>query len=247
MPYTAASLRGIIRSRKYPSCVLSEADVQVLIDLVFMRLNVTAAVTKVTSFTAVSGQQDYAVFNPNDEVTEGCCENAELILNVQWSSMGTLNTADILNPGYTVTQDMLLQESYFSRPVDMIILRQKLSAWRDQFGMQSWKLLGHYGDPNSVLRLYNTPTAEDITVFIEYTEGTDLTSLDNTQMEAFWAWFEYYIAEAMANYFSQTAGIELLGFATKEAGLKYWQRKSTDSLAAAYAKTHGIRGEAERT
>lgn len=247
MGYTASQLRAIVSARKFPSCVLSESDITVLTDMVFTRLNVAASVTKIASFVAVNGQQDYAIFDDSDITTEGCCKSAELILGVSWSSLGSLNTADILNPGYVISQDLLRQVSYFSRPVDMMILRQKLSAWKDQFGSQSWKLLGRYGTPESVIRLYNIPNADDVVVFVEYTEGTDLTELSSTEIEAFWMWFEYYVAEAMANYFSQTAGTELLGFATKDAGLKYWERKARETQAQALSKTHGIHGEVERS
>jgi len=247
MSYTVAQLRTLIGNRKYPTCVLSEEDVQALADLVLMRLNVSAAVTKVGTFTAVAQQQDYLIFDGTDTTTNGVCQNAELILDVMWSSLGSINTADILNPGYVVSQDLLRQATYFTRPADMLMLRQKLSAWQTQFGQQGWKVLGRFGDPTSVLRLFNTPTADDIVVFITYTEGTDLTTLSNSELEAFWAWFEHYVADAMANYFSRTAGVQLLGFETKDAALRYWERKTAVTLEAALSKTHGIRGEAMRT
>ena len=243
---TIAQIIEIATARKISPCIMTPADLEVLANFALKRLNVTNDALYLASITGTLDRQTYPIFDSTD--TEfGVCADAVDIRDVYFNPHGDISN-DIFNPQWPLYQELFASNSIFNRPADIVIYRMRLNNWREAFGQQSWEIEnGAIGQSQAVLKLHPAPKSDNVTVYISYTKRVTLSILTETMEEPFWLWLEHYIAEAMANYYSQTAGADLLGFATGTAALNYWRMKSDKKYEQALAKTHGLHGEVERT
>lgn len=236
-----------LTSRNFPMKLI-ESGLPEIIDTALEDMSNYSPITQYAVFDTVADQQDYKIFDTTDPVLAGFAADASNINNVYWNPAGDFTSLNIFSPGwYTMSQVLLFTGGYFHQMSQMMILRQKLSAWQTQFGNQGYEVIGPVGDPDSVLRLYPTPQSSAIKVVVEYGIPTTLALLVPSQFADFVDWVYHYAAEALANKYATTAGIELLGFADSTAAMKYWNEKAQWYFQHCMDNQAGIHGEAART
>ena len=240
-------LKAIKSALKFGNCIVTDTDLETLANLALKRVGLTYSPTYFTSFVSELEGQTYKIFDPEDAITSGCCADAVTIKDVYYNPHGDISN-DIFNPQWPIYQEMFRQNSIFNRPADLIIYRQRLNTWRNTFGEQGWEIIGgSIGKPDTILKLHPAPKASGVTVYIEYTKAKIMGSLDANDEESFLLWLDYYVSDAMANYYSMSAGTSILGFATGTDALKYWERRAEKKHNQALTKTHGLHGEVDRT
>ena len=77
-------------------------------------------------------------------------------------------------------------------------------------------------------------------VVVEFTTGVTLSDVNDSINDWFFQWAEYYTADALANMYATTAGVNLLNFADSKAAMQYWQGKAERYYARAIAIQEGI-------
>ena len=214
-------VRAHLVGRKFPD-ILDDADYDEVISAALRDLNRFGPVDKLAIFTTVAGTQDYLIFDPENAVTEGLCAGALEIKDVMWSPGGDWSTLDILLP-----DEIVFTGGYFHNPSQMMVLRQKLDAFKAQFGSQGWDVYGLMGDASAYLKLSPVPRGE-CKVVIDFTTAMTLEDIPATGriVDAFWQWTEYYAADALANLYATTAGVDLLNFADSKSAMTYWEGKA---------------------
>jgi len=226
MGLTIATIKQELERRKFPK-ILDEDDYQGIIDGCLREMNRYNPVRKIVSFTTVSDQQDYPIFDPEDTVTAGICASAQQIIEVYWNPGGDWSSLNIYSPGWQMLSQVILYTgSYFNQPSQMMVLRQKLDNWKKQFGSQGFDILGNIGDPTSVLRLYPVPKTNEAKVLVDFRSKNTLTDITSAYEDLFMQWAEHYTADTLANLYATTAGIDLLNFSDSTAAMKYWQGKA---------------------
>lgn len=236
MATTVEAIKTELESRGFP-IPLIEDGFSSIIDRASARFNDYSSVITYGSFLTVQDQQDYKIFDPEDSTLQGFARNATDIKNVYWNPVGDFTDLDMFSPGWsTVTQIS-----------QIMIIRQKLGQWLDQYGNQGSEVIGIVGEPASVLRLYPTPQSSGTKVIVEFENSLPLIFLGRTQMRDLMDWVCYYVADSLANIYSTTAGIELLGFTDSTAAMKYWQGKAEWYYSHCMTSQAGIHGEADRT
>jgi len=234
-----------LTGRNFPVSML---DIASILDDALGQLNLYAPVTMFAVFETVADQQDYYIFDPEDTVTSGFAERATAIRQVFWNPTTDFFDISIFSPGWTeFNQVLLLATSNFHQPSQLMILRSKISKWKDQFGDQGSDIIGAIGEAGSVLRLYPTPTDTGTKVLVEYAAGTTLALVAASQVSALMEWVCHYAADALANKYDSTAGVTLLGFADSTTAMKYWQNKAENYKAEAQSKQGGLHGEVLRS
>jgi hypothetical protein len=247
MAITIEEVRTELIGRGFPLSLV-EDGFSSIIERSLDDFNTYSPITTYATFDTVKDQQDYYIFDPDNVTLAGFAQNASNIMNVYWNPAGDFTSLNIFSPGwYTMSQVLLFTGGYFHQMSQMMILRQKLSAWHSQFGSQGSEIIGAIGEPGSVLRLYPIPEESGIKVVVEFGDSMTLALLGRTQKGDFMDWVCHYVAEALANIYSTTAGIELLGFADSTAAMKYWQGKAEWYHEHCMTLQGGIHGEADRT
>jgi hypothetical protein len=125
-----------------------------------------------------------------------------------------------------LAQMVVFTGSFFHQPSQMTLLRQKLDAWKQQFGSQGWDLIGVCGATTSVLRIFPVPQQDNANVMVEMTTKVQLSDINDAISDWFYQWVEYYVADALANLYATTAGVDLLNFADSKDAMSYWERKA---------------------
>lgn len=233
----ATIIQEMVR-RKYPN-VLTQDDWQGLIDASIREFSRSTPVQVFAFFQTQVNVTDYYVFDPNDPQTQipdpenpggflALCSGALDVRNVYWNPGGDWSSLNIFSPGWQMLSQVILYTgSYFHMPSQMIILRQKLNEWKTQFGDQGFDVFGEPGQPQSFLRIYPEPQDSQGQVIVEWTRGHSLTDIGDSYTKDFYMWVQYHLCEALANYFSNTAGVQLLGFADSTQAMKYWQGRAS--------------------
>jgi hypothetical protein len=226
MAVTVDTITKRLTSRNFPMRLI-QAGLQEILDTALEEMNNYSPITTYAIFDTVADQQDYKIFDPDDAVLAGFAANASFIKEVYWNPAGDFSSLNIFSPGwYTVNQVLLFTGGYFHQMSQMMILRQELNAWHDQFGSQGYEIIGPVGAAGSVLRLFPTPQDSSIKVVVEFGTPTTLELIADSQVGDLMDWVYYYAAEAIANKYATTAGIDLLGFADSTAAMKYWAGKA---------------------
>ncbi len=242
---TVEQITAKLTGRNFPVSML---DIDSILDDALGQLNLYAPVTMFAVFETVADQQDYYIFDPDDTVTAGFAERATAIREVYWNPTTDFFDISVFSPGWTeFNQVLLLATSNFHQPSQLMILRAKISKWKDQFGNQGSDILGAIGEASSVLRLYPTPADTGIKVLVEYAAGTTLELVAAAQIDPLMEWVCHYAADALANKYASTAGISLLGFVDSTAAMRYWQNKAEKYKAEALEKQGGLHGEVLRS
>ena len=245
MARTIDGIKAELERRKFPS-ILDADDYEGIIKASLRDFNRYKPMSKFVGFTTTSDVQDYAIFDPDDAVTEGVAAGALAVNEVWWSPGGDWSSLNIYSPGWTMLAQMVVfTGSFFHQPSQMMLLRQKLDSWKTQFGSQGFDVIGPVGGPDSVLRLYPVPTSE-CNVVVElrmpYTIDDIVDSIDDTFMQ----WVEYYTADTLANLYATTAGVNLLNFADSKEAMKYWETKAQRYYDRAVSIQGGISGQVIR-
>jgi hypothetical protein len=214
---TAAEVKIELERRRFPS-ILTDDDYTGIIDAALRELTRYSPITSFVSFTTVADTQDYYVFDPDDATTVGICAGAMNIKDVIWSPGGDWSSL-------MLDATVILTGSSFHQPSQMLILRQKLDAWRQQFGSQGWDVIGVCGAASAYLRLFPIPS-DATTVVVEITTAVGLSNINSAIADWFYQWVEFYVADALANLYATTAGVDLLGFADSKDAMRYWESKS---------------------
>ena len=222
MAVTVETITKRLTSRNFPMKLI-EGGLQEILDTALEEMNNYSPITTYAVFDTVSDQQDYKIFDTEDPTLAGFAANASYITEVYWNPAGDFTSLNIFSPGwFTLSQVLLFTGGYFHQMSQMMILRQKLSAWHEQFGSQGYEIIGPVGAKDSVLRLYPIPQESGIKVVVEFGAPTSLDLIVDSQLGDLMDWIYHYAAEALANKYATTAGIELLGFADSTAAMKYW-------------------------
>jgi hypothetical protein len=244
---TLADVKTELERRRFPK-ILSLDDYQGIVDAVCRELTRYTPITKFVSFQAQLQVTDYYVFDPFDPVTKGICAGAIDVKDVIWSPGGDWSSLNIYSPGWIMLAQMVIfTGSFFHQPSQMMLLRQKLDAWKQQFGSQGWDLVGICGSPGSYIRIYPVPQHDGSQVVVEFTTKVTLPDVNDAINDWFFQWAEYYTADALANMYAATAGVNLLNFADSKAAMEYWQRKAERYYARAIAIQEGIGSVALRS
>lgn len=258
MPLTITSIRSELERRKFP-CVLDDDAYAGIVDAALREFDRTRPLIVFASFHAKGQQQDYYVFDATDTVTQvedpdnpgqflALCANALDVRDVYWNPGGDWSSLNIFSPGWQMLSTVVLfTSSYFHQPSQMISLRQKLDAWKSQFGSQGFQVYGEPGTDTAFLRIYPMPLEDGGTVVVEFTRGHTLSDIGRSWERYFYQWVEYFTAEALANYYSQTAGVQLLGFADSKSAMQYWERQRDRKYERVLNIQAGIHGEVERS
>jgi len=243
---TIADIKKHLEGRKFPS-ILSEEDYTEIVEASLRELNRYIPITRYVSFKTRDGVQDYKLFDPDDPITAGVGAGAVEVRDVFWNPGGDWSSLNIFSPGWTLLSQMVLfTGSYFHQPSQMMVLRQKLDAWRQQFGSTGFEVIGLVGAKDSLLRLYPVPRANDNNVVVELSVNMTLNDINDAIIDNFWRWTEYYTADALANLYATTAGVNLLNFADSKDAMKYWQTKADRYYSKAIHIMSGVSGAAMR-
>jgi hypothetical protein len=246
MALTLTDIKKHLEGRKFPA-ILTEADYEEIVDATLRELNRYLPITRYVSFTTQDNVQDYKLFDPDDPITAGVGVGATEIKEVFWNPGGDWSSLNIFSPGWTLLSQMVLfTGSYFHQPSQMMVLRQKLDAWRQQFGSTGFEIIGLVGAKDSLLRLYPVPRANDNNVVVEMSVKMSLEDINDSIIDNFWQWAEYYASDALANLYATTAGVNLLNFADSKDAMKYWQTKADRYYNKAVAIMSGVSGTAIR-
>jgi hypothetical protein len=181
--------------------------------------------------------------------TQGICANAKEITDIFWQPGGDFSSLNVFSPGWQLlSQTIIYSGSYFNMPAMMMVLNQKLNAFKHQFGDQGWELFGQVGDPEAFLRIYPLPLESQSPVIVKFTQGATLDTIKSkTLFTWLMYWVEYRMSEAVANLFSQSAGTNLLGFTDSTAGMKYWAAKAEGFRRIAVETMGGLHGQVDRS
>ncbi len=247
-----------MQRRKYP-CLLDADDFQAVIDAALRDYNVHDPLISFVSFTTKEQVGDYYVFDATDVNTHvadplnpgqflALCAGAITIRDVYWNPGGDWSSLNIFSPGWQMlSQVVLYTGSYFHQPSQMMTLRQKLDSWKTQFGAQGFEVFGATGEATAFLRIYPLPMQNDGHVIVEMSKGHTLDTVAPSEERFFYQWLEVHLCEAIANAYSQTAGVELLGFKDAQAALRYWERKFEQKYEKVLAIQAGPQGQGERS
>jgi len=258
MALTLTQVKSELERRKFP-CILTEDEFQAVLDAALREVGKYAPLTAFAKFTTQEQVSDYHIFDPADAHTKvedpsnpgsylALCADATNIRDVYWNPGGDWSTLNIFSPGWQMlSQIVLFTGSYFHQPSQIIELRQKLDAWRKSFGEQGFNVYGETGEPSAFLRIYPMPMANDSAVVVEYSKDYALADIGKQSAHGFYLWVEYYLSEAMANYYSQTADVNLLGFADSKAALNYWQSAAARKYKRVTDLLGGPQGTVGRT
>lgn len=258
MALTVSGIRSELERRKFP-CVLDDDDYQAVIDASLREFDRHEPLIRFANFTTKTSQGDYFVFDPADAQTHlvdpndpnafvALCAGALNVRDVYWNPGGDWSTLNIFSPGWQMlSQVILFTGSYFHQPSQMMVLRQKLDSWKTQFGSQGFDVFGEPGDPAAFLRIYPLPMQDDGNVIVEFSLGHMLNTIGKSYERYFYQWVEYHLCEALANYYSQSAGVQLLGFADSKAAMQYWERQRDRKYDKVIAIQAGSQGQGERS
>ena len=236
-----------LERRRFPK-ILSLDDYQGIVDATCRELTRYTPITKFVSFLAQLQVTDYYVFDPYDPVTKGICAGAIDVKDVIWSPGGDWSSLNIYSPGWIMLAQMVIfTGSFFHQPSQMTLLRQKLDAWKQQFGSQGWDLIGVCGAKDSLLRLFPVPQQSGAQVMVEMTTKIQLADINDSISDWFFQWAEYYTADALANMYAATAGVNLLNFADSKDAMAYWERKAKRYYERAINTQAGIGGQIMRS
>jgi len=241
-----------LERRKYPCGILSAEDFAEVVNAALREFDKSQPLVAFASFRTQNLVQDYAIFDPDGPLALApdtpLCANALTVKNVYWNPGGDWSSLNIFSPGwYLISSLLLFSGSYLHNPSQMMMFRQKLNNWQTQFGSQGWNVYGEVGSPSAFLRLFPLPQTDDATVVIEFSKSFGLADIGPANEQFFQAWVEYYYCEAMANYYSQTAGVDLLGFTDSTSALKYWEAKTKTKFDRIVQTQLGPQGAVERS
>jgi hypothetical protein len=243
---SVAAVKKHLECRRFPA-ILTEDDYTEIVEATLRELNRYIPMTKYVSFTTRDGIQDYKIFDTNDTITAGVAAGALEIKDVFWNPGGDWSSLNIFSPGWTMLSQMVLfTGSFFHQPSQMMILRQKLDAFKAQFGSTGFEVIGPCGATESLLRLHPVPRANDNKVVVELGVKLALTDINDALIDNFYMWLEYYIADALANLYATTAGVNLLNFADSKEAMKYWQTKADRYYNKAINVMSGVPGAVMR-
>lgn len=226
MAITVANVKAELERRKFPK-ILTADDYEGIIDATLREMTRYTPITKFVSFHSKQQVSDYFVFDPNNVTTAGICAGAIEIKDVIWSPGGDWSSLNIYSPGWIMLAQMVIfTGSFFHQPSQMMLLRQKLDAWKQQFGSQGWDLIGICGAKTSVLRIFPVPQQDNANVMVEMTTKVQLSDVNDAISDWFYQWAEFYTADALANLYATTAGVNLLNFADSTSAMRYWETKA---------------------
>jgi hypothetical protein len=247
MPITTAQVKQELERRKFPS-ILTLDDYVGITDATCRELTRYTPISKWVSFKTTAQVSDYHIFDPDDAATAGIAIGARKVNDVIWSPGGDWSSLNIYSPGWIMLAQMVIfTGSFFHQPSQMLLLRQKLDAWKGQFGSQGFDLVGKVGDTDSVLRIFPVPQQDDAQVMVELSMPVVLADVNDSMSDYFYLWVEYYAADTLANLYATTAGINLLNFADSTAAMKYWEAKAKKYYDRAVLYSADIGGIAERS
>lgn len=247
MAVTIADVKTELERRKFPK-ILTLDDYTGIVDATLRELSRYSPITKWVMFTAALQVTDYYVFDPDDPVTAGICVGALDIKDVIWSPGGDWSSLNIYSPGWIMLAQMVIfTGSFFHQPSQMMLLRQKLDAWKQQFGSQGWDLVGICGSPGAFIRIFPVPQQNGAQVVVEMTAKVQITDINDAIADWFYQWAEYYTADALANLYATTAGVDLLNFADSTAAMKYWENKAKRYYTRNINIQAGVGGLAQRS
>lgn len=242
---TVAGIKNHLERRKFPA-ILDEEDYVEIVNAALRELNRYVPLSRFISFTTQADVQDYKLFDADDPVTAGIGIGATEIRDVIWNPGGDITSIDIFSPGWTMlSQLVLFTGSYFHQPSQMMVLRQKLDAYKNNFGSQGYEVIGLVGHTDTVLRLSPVPRGET-RVVVELSVNMSLEDINDAIIDNFYQWLEYYTADALANLYATTAGVNLLNFADSKDAMKYWQTKADRYYRKAINVMSGVSGAVMR-
>lgn len=233
MAVTVEQILNKLAARNFP-IKLIESGFSSIMEDALAELNSYSPITTFAVFETKDGVQDYAIFDPDDTDLVGFAQNATSINEVYWNPAGDFSSLDVFSPGWFTTSQMT-------------IIRQNLSSWNNQFGNHNFEIIGPVGEPGSVLRLSPLPNDNGIKVLVEFGASLELEQVAKVQISDLMDWVCYYAADALANKYATTAGIELLGFADSTAAMKYWMGRAQWYHDQAVNDQGGIHGQVLRT
>jgi hypothetical protein len=243
---TIEEIKTEMEDRLFPQ-ILTVNNYTSIVKATLRELTRFTPISSFASFTTVSNVQDYKIFDTEDEVTLGVAAGATMINDLWWSPGGDWSSLNIYSPGWTMLAQMVIfTGSFFHQPSQMMLLRQKLDAWKTQFGSQGYEVIGVCGATDSILRLFPVPKSEALVV-MELHKKVSLTDINDAISDVFFQWVEYYTADALANMYATTAGVDLLNFADSKDAMVYWQTKAQRYYNRAIAISAGISGQIIRS
>ncbi len=181
--------------------------------------------------------------------TKGPLANAYDLISVDWNPGGDFSSLNVFSPGWQLlSQTIIYSGSYFNNPAMMMVLNQKLNAFKKQFGDQGFQLFGQLGDPLAFIRINPVPLESNSPVVIKFLQTNSLETITSRRLfNWFMMWMEYRYAEALANFFAQTAGVSILGFADSTAAMKFFERRADKKRQEAVDAMGGLHGEVDRS
>ena len=214
-----------LRQRRFPQ-ILTNDDYLGIVSAALRDLQRYLPVTSFGQFSTVLGQSDYRIFDPADSNTRGFAAKALEVRSVMWNPGEVGITADLFSAGWLLSDQGLLDlASNFDQPSNLMLFRQKVDAWKRQFGDQGYTIVGDIGDPAALLRIAPVPQQDGTIVVVEITSPTLMANVTSQKYQWLFQWIEFRAAEAITNSYAETAGIDLLGFADSKEAMKYWERR----------------------
>lgn len=246
-PLTTSGIKVQWERKGFP-CILDQDTWDAIVDEALQELQNYSPITAFASFQTVAEQTDYLVYDESDTVTGGVCKDALQIRDVLWNPGGDWSSLNLFSPGWQLLSHVLLfTGGYFHQPSQMMVLRQKLDSWKTQFGSQGWTQIGMPGDPTASIRLFPVPQESGSPVLVEFSKKYTLADVTEPIYRYLRQWIDYYAAEALVSAYSQTAGIEIIGFTDSREAVRHWRNRADEYYSRAIATQGGISGQADRT
>lgn len=240
------AVRSHLVRRRFP-CTLLINDFEEIVTAALRELNRYMPTVRYVSFTTVEGVQDYRIFDAADTTTAGVAAGALSISDVLWNPGGDWTSLNIFSPGWMMLSQMVIfTGSFFHQPSQMMVLRQQLDSWKQQFGSQGHEIIGLVGATDSLLRIFPVPQSNESKVVVELQMGLTMADIIPSIEPYFYQWVEYYAADTLANLYAVTAGVDLLNFADSKEALRYWEGRAKRYYDKAIAIQGGSGGTGVR-
>ena len=212
--------------------------------------NVSPWNTSATPYSTSGGGTIISGPGPTYTGTLGVCSTALSVEDVYWNPGGDFTSLNIFSPGWQMLANVQLYSgSYFNQPSQMMIVSQKLASWQNQFGSQGFEVMGQTGNPGAFLRLYPAPLEDGDLVIVRFKQKNNLADIGygDHLYDDMMIWVKHYTARALANYYSNTAGMQILGFTDSAKAMQYWDAQANKYEEHALIQMAGLHGEVARS
>lgn len=244
-PLTVENIKEMRERSGFP-CLLEIEDWEAIVDQALLTMQSYFPVSAYAVIDSVADQSDYYIFDPLN-VDEGKCLDALSVQGVWFSPSANLDIEDSTSPLWQFAHLITVHGgTYFNNPSQTAVYMQKMNAWMEAFGI-SYEVVGMVGSPDAFVRISPTPSRDGAPIIVKYGKSYTLADVQQGQYRYLTCWIDVFAAKRFASYYSETAGLDLVGFGDSHRALNYWLNEANLYEAKAMRICAGPWGAAERS